>query len=180
MFKQSPPFYCTPLSAHIQFCTPQYPNCTPSLHTLKGGGVHCQCRNSMNAYSDQENVWCTRVETFINTLYDDECNIGYACAGFVRSVPVSWTQQTPRVHACGPHFLSHIYRTSKGLTHTHTFANVFVEEMRKYCVQSLYENRFNRRTTRAYETYRFDTGQSQSPIHDSNCCDNIRNCILYH
>ena len=112
------------------------------------GRLTVQCRNSMNAYSRQENGCCTNVETFINTLYDDESNIGYPCPGFVRSVPVSWTQQTAGVHACGLHVLSHIYLTSKGLAHTHTFDNAFVEEMRKYCVQSLYENRCNRRTTR--------------------------------
>ena len=29
----------------------------------------------------------------------------------------------------------------------HTFDNIFVEEIRKYCVQSVYENRCHRRTT---------------------------------
>ena len=140
LFKQSSLFYCIPLSATFNF---GHHTCTPS----RGGGYYCQCWNSMNAYSDLENVWCIRVETFINTLYDDEGNIDYACPDFVRSVPVSWTQQTAGVHACGLHVLSHIYLTSKGLAHTHTFDNVFVEKMRKYCVQSLYENRCNRRTT---------------------------------
>ena len=111
------------------------------------GQLTVQCRNSMNTYSDRENVCCTRVKTFINTLYADSSNAVYPCPGFVHSAPVSWTQQTPSTNACGLHVLSHIYLASKGLTHTHTFDNVFVEKMRKYCVQSLYENRCNRRTT---------------------------------
>ena len=81
-------------------------------------------------------------------LYKDKQNVTYECPVFTRSTPVMWTQQTPNVFACGLHVLSHIYLVSKGLEHTHTFDNVFVEEMRKYCVQSLYENRCNRRTTR--------------------------------
>ena len=112
------------------------------------GKLTVQCRNSMNAYSNQENGCCNRVERFIDSLYADASNTVYPCPGFVRSEPVAWTQQTPGVHACGLHVLSHIYLTSKGLTHTHTFDNGFVEKMRKYCVQSLYENRCNRRTTR--------------------------------
>ena len=124
------------------------------------GKLTVQCRNSMASYSNEENGCCTRVKRFIKSLYDDPKNTVYPCPGFVPGAMVTWTQQTPGVHACGLHVLSHIYLASKGIAHTHTFDNVFVEEMRKYCVQSLYENRFNRRTTRAYETYRFDTGQS--------------------
>jgi hypothetical protein len=112
------------------------------------GKLTVQCRNSMAFYSDKESVCCTRVKRFIKTLYDDPNNTVYPCPGFVRSPLVTWTQQTPGIHACGLHVLSHIYLASKGLAHTHTFDNVFVEDMRKYCVQSLYQNRCTRRTTR--------------------------------
>ena len=81
-------------------------------------------------------------------MYDDTNNTVYTCPGFVRSVPVTWTEQTPGVYACGLHVLSHISLVSKGLEHTHIFDNDFVEEMRKYCVQALYEKRCNRQTTR--------------------------------
>ncbi len=80
-------------------------------------------------------------------MYDDRNNTVYTCPGFVRSVPITWTEQTPGVYACGLHVLSHIYLISKGFGHTHTFDNTFVEEIRKYCVQSVYENRCRRRTT---------------------------------
>ena len=80
-------------------------------------------------------------------MADDTNNTVYTCPGFVCSPPVTWTEQTPGVQACGLHVLIHVYLVSKGLAHTHTFDNVFVEEMRKYCVQSLYENRCNRTTT---------------------------------
>ena len=112
------------------------------------GQLTIQCRNSMKRYSTpHENDCCKLVKTFIKRLYDDTNNTVYTFPGFVHSVPVTWTEQTPGVHACGLHVLSHIYLVSKGLTHTHTFDNGFVEEMRKYCVQSLYENRCSRRTT---------------------------------
>ena len=112
------------------------------------GKLTVQCRNSMKTYSTpHENDCCKLVETFIQRMYDDINNTVYTCPGFVRSVPVTWTEQTPRVYACGLHVLSHIYLVSKGLEHTHTFDNDFVEEIRKYCVQSLYEKRCNRHTT---------------------------------
>ena len=42
--------------------------------------------------------------------------------------------QIPNVYVCELHVLSHIYLASKGLQHTQTFDNVFVEDLRKYCL----------------------------------------------
>ena len=57
--------------------------------------------------------------------------------------------QTPNVYACELHvFLSHIYLASKDLQHTQTFDNVFVEDLRKYCLQLLFPFRCGRRAVR--------------------------------
>ena len=112
------------------------------------GQLTIQCRNSMTVYSTpHENDCCTLVRNFIQKLYDDISNTVYSCPGFTRNVSITWTEQTPGVFACGLHVLSHIYLISKGLGHTHTFDNDFVEEIRKYCVQSLYGKRCTRRST---------------------------------
>ena len=72
--------------------------------------------------------------------------------GFQTSAPVTWTEQTPHENACGLHVLSHIYLASKGLQHTHTFDNAFVEDLRKYCLQLLFQFRCGRRTVRMMDT----------------------------
>ena len=115
---------------------------------VSSGKITIQCRNSMKIYSTpHEDKCCKLVETFMRSMYEYRNNTVYTCPGFVRSVPITWTEQTPGVYACGLHVLSHIYLISKGFGHTHTFDNTFVEEIRKYCVQSVYENRCRRRTT---------------------------------
>ena len=111
------------------------------------GNVVIQCRNSMRSYSNHENYCCRIVDTYMTRLYKDKENVTYERPVFTRSTPVMWTQQTPNVFACGLHVLSHIYLVSKGLEHTHTFDNEFVEKIRTYCLQLLYDHRTGRRTT---------------------------------
>ena len=111
------------------------------------GKLVIQCRNSMRAYSNLEADCCRRVRVYMSTLYRHTSNTEYTLAGFGRSAPVAWTQQTPNVYACGIHVLSHIYLASKGLTQSHTFDNVFVEGMRVYCAHLLYVYTRARRST---------------------------------
>ena len=111
------------------------------------GKVMIQCRNSMRAYSNLEAGCCTQVRRYITNLYSHSSNTTYTCIGLGHAVPVNWTEQTPNVYACGIHVLSHIYLASKGLAHTHTFDNWFVEQIRVYCVQLFYEYTCGRHTT---------------------------------
>ena len=111
--------------------------------------LEIQCRNSMRFYSSHESRCIERVRVYIKSLYDNQRgSVSYVFPGFRRTQPVTWTEQTPNVHACGLHVLSHIYLASKGLQHTHTFNNAFVEDLRKYCLQVLFQFRCGRRSTR--------------------------------
>ena len=111
------------------------------------GKVMVQCRNSMRAYSNLEGGCCTQVRRYISNLYSHSSNNTFTCIGFGHTVPVNWTEQTPNVYACGIHVLSHIYLAAKGLAHSHTFDNCFVEQIRVYCVQLFYEYTCGRHTT---------------------------------
>ena len=111
------------------------------------GNVVIQCRNSMRSYSDHEKYCCRLVRTYMTRLYKNKENVTYECPVFTDSTPVKWTQQTPNVFACGLHVLSHTYLVSKGLEHTHKFDNEFVEKIRMYCLQLLYDHRTGRQTT---------------------------------
>ena len=112
------------------------------------GKLEVQCRNSMRAFSSHTTRCCERVREYITRLYNQRGSVPGLFPGFQTSVPVTWTEQTPNVYACGLHVLSHIYLASKRLQHTHTFDNGFVEDLRKYCLQLLYQFRCGRRTTR--------------------------------
>ena len=111
------------------------------------GRVVIQCRNSMRSYSRHEKDCCRRVRQYMTRLYQHEQSVTYICPGFVSTTPVTWTEQTPNVFACGLHVLSHIYLVSKGIEHTHIFDNEFVEKIRTYCVHLLHDYRIGRRTT---------------------------------
>ena len=107
-----------------------------------------QCRNSMRAFSSHTTRCCERVRAYITRLYTHGGSVSDLFPGFQTTTPVTWTEQTPHENACGLHVLSHIYLASKGLQHTHTFDNAFVEGLRKYCSKLLYQFRCGRRTTR--------------------------------
>ena len=106
----------------------------------------------MRRYSCYEKRCCERVRAYITSLYKRNDNGSHIFPGFKRAQPTIWTEQTPHVHACGLHVLSHIYLASQGLHHTHTFDNVFVEDLRKYCLQLLYQYRRGRHTTKMTTT----------------------------
>ena len=113
--------------------------------------LEVQCRNSMRLFSSHATRCCERVRVYITKLYNQELryvSTNPLFTGFQPSAPVTWTEQTPHENACGLHVLSHIYLASKGLQHTHTFDNPFVEGLRKYCLKLLYQFRCGRRTTR--------------------------------
>ena len=114
--------------------------------------LEVQCRNSMRSYSSYEARCCERVRVYITSLYNQRGSVSRVLPGFQRTEPVTWTEQTPNVYACGLHVLSHIYLASKGLQHTHTFDNAFVEDLRKYCLQLLFQFRCGRRTVRMMNT----------------------------
>ena len=102
----------------------------------------------MKSYSSLESRCCERVQAYIDKLYKNQSGgMSFVFPGFQRTEPVTWTEQTPNVYACGLHVLSHIYLASKGLQHSHTFDNAFVEDLRKYCLKLLYQYRCGRRTT---------------------------------
>ena len=90
---------------------------------------------------------CERVRAYITKLYNQSGSVTGLFPGFQTSASVTWTEQTPHENACGLHVLSHIYLASKGLQHTHTFDNGFVEDLRTYCLKLLYQYRCGRRTT---------------------------------
>jgi len=114
-----------------------------------GDKLEIQCRNSMRSYSSHESRCIERVRVYIQSLYNKQRgSVPFVFPGFRRTQPITWTEQTPNVYACGLHVLSHIYLASKGLHNTHTFNNSFVEDLRKYCLQLLFQFRCGRRTTR--------------------------------
>ena len=96
------------------------------------------------------NVSSYQIRVYIKSLYNNQRGGGasHVFPGFQRTEPVTWTEQIPNVYACGLHVLSHIYLASKGLQHTHTFDNAFVEDLRKYCLQLFFRFRCGRRTMR--------------------------------
>ena len=112
-----------------------------------GGQLVTQCRNSMSSMRRHDAACCNRVQTFIKRLYD------HTSADLPTFAPTpsftGWTEQTPNVYACGLHVISQVYLASKGLAHTHTFNNAFVEKMREYCVYTWYRRRCTRRTSSA-------------------------------
>ena len=112
------------------------------------GKLEVQCRNSMRVFSSHTTRCCERVRAYLTRLYTQGRSASDLFPGFQTTAPVTWTEQTPHKNACGLHVLSHIYLASKGLQHTHTFDNDFVEGLRKYCLQLLYQFRCGRRTTR--------------------------------
>ena len=112
------------------------------------GKLEVQCRNSMRAFSSHTTRCCERVRAYLTRLYTQGRSASDLFPGFQTTAPVTWTEQTPHKNACGLHVLSHIYLASKGLQHTHTFDNPFVEGLRKYCLKVLYQFRCGRRTTR--------------------------------
>ena len=115
--------------------------------------LEVQCRNSMKSFSSHETRCCERVRVYITSLYNNQRGgSSHVIPGFQRTEPVTWTEQTPNVYACGLHVLSHIYLATKGLHHTHTFDNSFVEDLRKYCLQLLSQFRYGRRTVRMMDT----------------------------
>ena len=101
----------------------------------------------MRAFSSHTTRCCERVREYITRLYNQRGSVPGLFPGFQTTAPVMWTEQTPNVYACGLHVLSHVYLASKGLQHTHTFDNAFVEDLRKYCLKILYQFRRGRRTT---------------------------------
>ena len=112
-----------------------------------GGQLVTQCRNSMSSMRRHDAACCNRVQTFIKRLYD------HTSTDLPTFAPTpsftGWTEQTPNVYACGLHVISQAYLASKGLAHTHTFSNAFVEKMREYCVYTWYRRRCTRRTSSA-------------------------------
>ena len=115
-----------------------------------GGQLVTQCRNSMSRMRYRDAACCKRVQTFIKSLYDHTSNNVYDFPTFAPTPSFTgWTEQTPNVFACGLHVISQAYLASKGLAHTHTFSNAFVEKMREYCVYTWYRQRCTRRTSSA-------------------------------
>ena len=112
------------------------------------GQLVTQCRNSMSRMRYRDAACCKRVQTFIKKLYNHASNTVYELPTFAPTPSFTgWTEETPNVYACGLHVISQAYLASQGLAHTHTFSNDFVEKMRTYCLQLLYDHRTGRRTT---------------------------------
>ena len=105
-----------------------------------------QCRNSMETLRHNDDETCVRVKTYIQSLYDHDESC-YTCPVIEIIQSSEWTEQTPGVYGCGLHVISHAYLVSKGLEHTHTFDNRFVEIMRSYCLYLLHQKRCRRSTT---------------------------------
>ena len=105
-----------------------------------------QCRNSMETLRHNDDESCIRVKTYIQSLYDRDGSC-YTSPSIKTIQSSKWTEQTPGVYACGLHVISHAYLVSKGIEHTHTFDNRFVEIMRSYCLYLLHQKRCRRSTT---------------------------------
>ena len=105
-----------------------------------------QCRNSMETLRHNDDETCVRVKTYIQSLYDHDESC-YTCPVIEIIQSSEWTEQTPGVYGCGLHVISHAYLVSKGLEHTHTFDNRFVESIRSYCLYLLHQKRCRRSTT---------------------------------